>query len=320
MTSAATQLGLGLLDRIGNTPLLRLERLSRWLPPGVEVYAKAEFTNPGGSVKDRAAKNMILEAIKTGELTKDKILLDSTSGNTGIAYAMIGAALGYRVELVMPENASEKKRIIEAFGAKVIYTDPLEGSDGAQREAQRIYEADPKRFYLPDQYNNPNNWKAHYKTTAEEIWRQTEGRVTHFVAGIGTSGTLMGTGRRLKERNPNIRVIAVEPSTPLHGLEGLKHMETSIVPGIYDPRVHDRKVSVYTEDAYEMCCRMAREEGVLVGYSCGAALQGVFEVAMGLEEGVLVTVLPDSGERYLHTRYWEELLDNFEDYMKDHEL
>lgn len=319
MNPVGTTLGTGILDRIGRTPLLRLERLSRWLPKGVEVYAKAEFANPGGSVKDRAAKNMILEAIQSGELTKDKIILDSTSGNTGIAYAMIGAALGYRVELVMPENASEKKRVIEAYGAKVIYTDPLEGSDGAQLEAQRIYEKSPHKFYLPDQYNNPNNWKAHYLTTAEEIWSQTEGRVSHFVAGIGTSGTLMGTGRRLRELNPKIQIVAVEPATPLHGLEGLKHMETSIVPGIFDPSVYDRKVSVFTEDAYEMCCRMAREEGVLVGYSGGAAVQGVFEVAQGMTDGVIVTVLPDSGERYLRTRYWEELLDQFEDYMKDHE-
>ena len=312
--------GVGLLDRIGNTPLLRLERLSRWVPAGVRIYAKAEFTNPGGSVKDRAARNMVLEALKSGELTKDKVLLDATSGNTGIAYAMIGAALGIRVELVMPQNASEKSRIAEAFGAKVIYTDPLEGTDGAQTEAKRLYDADPGRFYLPDQYNNPNNWKAHYKTTAEEIWRQTEGSITHFVAGIGTSGTLMGTGRRLKELNPRIQIVAVEPATPLHGLEGLKHMETSIVPGIYDPAAHDRKVSVFTEDAYEMCCRMAREEGILVGYSCGAAMQGAFEVASGLQEGVVVTVLADSGERYMKTRYWDELLDNFEDFMKDREL
>ena len=319
MTTTAP-LGVGLLDRIGNTPLLRLERLSRWVPAGVRIYAKAEFTNPGGSVKDRAARNMVLEALKSGELTKDKVLLDATSGNTGIAYAMIGAALGIRVELVMPQNASEKSRIAEAFGAKVIYTDPLEGTDGAQTEAKRLYDADPGRFYLPDQYNNPNNWKAHYKTTAEEIWRQTEGRITHFVAGIGTSGTLMGTGRRLKELNPRIQIVAVEPATPLHGLEGLKHMETSIVPGIYDPAAHDRKVSVFTEDAYEMCCRMAREEGILVGYSCGAAMQGAFEVASGLQEGVVVTVLADSGERYMKTRYWDELLDNFEDFMKDREL
>ena len=319
MTTTAP-LGVGLLDRIGNTPLLRLERLSRWVPAGVRIYAKAEFTNPGGSVKDRAARNMVLEASKSGELTKDKVLLDATSGNTGIAYAMIGAALGIRVELVMPQNASEKSRIAEAFGAKVIYTDPLEGTDGAQTEAKRLYDADPGRFYLPDQYNNPNNWKAHYKTTAEEIWRQTEGSITHFVAGIGTSGTLMGTGRRLKELNPRIQIVAVEPATPLHGLEGLKHMETSIVPGIYDPAAHDRKVSVFTEDAYEMCCRMAREEGILVGYSCGAAMQGAFEVASGLQEGVVVTVLADSGERYMKTRYWDELLDNFEDFMKDREL
>lgn len=313
-------MGVGLLDRIGNTPLLRLERLSRWVPAGVEVYAKAEFMNPGGSVKDRAAKNMVLEALKSGALTQGKVLLDATSGNTGIAYAMIGAALGIRVELVMPQNASEKSRIAEAFGAKVIYTDPLEGTDGAQTEAKRMFDAAPDRFYLPDQYNNPNNWRAHYKTTAEEIWKQTEGRLTHFVAGIGTSGTLMGTGRRLRELNPKIQIVAVEPATPLHGLEGLKHMETSLVPGIYDPAVHDRKVSVFTEDAYEMCCRMAREEGILVGYSCGAAMQGAFEVASGLDRGVVVTVLPDSGERYMKTRYWDELLDNFEEYMRDHEL
>jgi cysteine synthase B len=312
--------GVGLLDRIGNTPLLRLERLSRWVPEGVEVYAKAEFMNPGGSVKDRPAKHMMLEALASGELTKDKILLDSTSGNTGIAYAMIGAALGIRVQLVMPQNASEKSRLIEAFGAKVLFTDPMEGTDGAQLESHRLYKENPDRYFMPDQYNNPNNWRAHYLTTAEEIWKQTEGRVTHFVGGIGTSGTLMGTGRRLKELNPEIEIVAVEPATPLHGLEGLKHMETSIVPGIYDSRVHHRKIAVFTEDAYEMCCRMAREEGILVGYSCGAAVHGVFEVANGLKEGVVVTVLPDSGERYLHTRYWGDLLDNFEDYMKDHDL
>lgn len=309
----------GLLERIGNTPLLKLERLSRWVSPRVSVYAKAEYLNPGGSVKDRAARNMVLEALKTGELTRDKILLDSTSGNTGIAYAMIGAALDIRVRLVMPANATEKGRLAEAFGAKVTYTDPLEGTDGAQLEAKRLRESDPARYYYPDQYNNPNNWRAHYQTTAEEIWRQTDGTISHFVAGIGTSGTLMGTGRRLRELNPNVSIVAVEPATPLHGLEGLKHMETSIVPGIYEPSVHDRKVSVFTEDAYEMCCRMAREEGILVGFSSGAALQGAFDVATGLSEGVVVTVLPDSGERYIRTRYWDELLDNFEDYMKDHE-
>jgi cysteine synthase B len=220
----------------------------------------------------------------------------------------------------MPENASEKKRIIETFGAKVVYTDPLEGSDGAQLEAQRIHRANPGKYFLPDQYNNPHNWKAHYKTTAEEIWSQTEGRLTHFVAGIGTSGTLMGTGRRLKELNPKIQIVAVEPATPLHGLEGLKHMASSIVPGIYDARVHQAKVPVFTEDAYEMCCRMAREEGVLVGFSSGAALQGAFEIAHGLSSGLVVTVLPDSGERYLRTRFWEEFLDQYEAFMKDRDL
>jgi cysteine synthase B len=280
--------------------------------------AKAEFANPGGSVKDRAARGMIQAAIRSGELTPDKIILDSTSGNTGIAYAMLGTALGYKVKLVMPENSSEKRRIIETFGAKVVLTDPLEGSDGAIIEAQKIRDADPKLYFMPDQYNNEQNWKAHYETTAMEIWEQTQGQVTHFVAGIGTSGTLMGTGRRLKELNPKIKVIAVEPATPLHGLEGLKHMASSIVPGIYDPSVHDEKVSVYTEDAYEMCCRLAREEGTLVGFSSGAALQGAFEVALGLKEGLVVTIFPDSGDRYLRSRFWEEVLSYFEEYWKKH--
>ncbi|MBI4396320.1 MAG: cysteine synthase family protein [Elusimicrobia bacterium] len=303
-----SQYGLDLLSRIGNTPLLRLNRLNKWAGENVRIYAKAEFMNPGGSVKDRAAKNMLLEAVKSGEMTKEKIILDSTSGNTGVAFAMLGAALGYRVEMVMPENASEKKRIIEAYGAEVIYTDPMEGSDGAMLEAQRIHKSNPRKYFMPDQYSNDNNWKAHYLTTAEEIWKQTEGQITHFVAGIGTGGTLVGTGRRLKELNPRIQIVAVEPATPLHGLEGMKHMESSIVPRIYDAFVQDRKVSVYTEDAYEMCCRLAREEGILAGYSGGAALQGSFEVALGLKEGVVVTVFPDSGERYLRTQFWKEVL------------
>jgi S-sulfo-L-cysteine synthase (O-acetyl-L-serine-dependent) len=318
-TDALTHLGQGLLDRVGNTPLLRLDRFNHWVGENVRIYAKAEFANPGGSVKDRPAKRMLLEAIRKGELTKDKIILDSTSGNTGIAYAMMGTALGYRVELVMPENASDKKRIIETFGARIIFTDPMEGSDGAQVEAQRLFDVHPGKYYMPDQYNNENNWKAHYHTTAEEIWQQTQGKVTHFVAGLGTGGTLTGTGRRLKELNPNIQVVAVEPATALHGLEGLKHMESSIVPGIYDPRVHDRKVAVYTEDAYEMCCRLAREEGLLVGYSSGAALHAAFEVALGLKEGLVVTVFCDAGERYLRTRFWDEVLAYFDKYWKDHE-
>ncbi|OGR93322.1 MAG: cysteine synthase [Elusimicrobia bacterium RIFCSPLOWO2_01_FULL_59_12] len=304
------KLGTGVVDLIGNTPLLRLERLRYWLGEQnkVELLAKAEFANPGGSVKDRPALRMIQEGIREKKLTPDKIIMDSSSGNTGVAYAMIGAALGYRVELVIPENAGEKRRIAETFGAQVILTDPLEGSDGAILEAQSRLRKNPGRYFMPDQYNNPNNWKAHYDTTAMEIWKQTEGRVTHFVAGIGTSGTLMGTGRRLKELNPKIEVIAVEPAGALHGLEGLKHMESSIVPGIYDPRGHDRKLSIYTEDAYEMVCRIAREEGLLLGYSGGAALQGAFEVAQGLKEGVVVTVLPDRGDRYLHSQFWDEIL------------
>ncbi len=308
------KLGAGIIDQIGNTPLLHLQRLAYWLgeEKKVSILAKAEYANPGGSVKDRAAWNMIKEGIKDKKLTREKIIMDSSSGNTGIAYAMIGAALGYRVELAIPENAGEKRRIAETYGAHVVLTDPLEGSDGAIVEAQRRANANPDRYFLPDQYNNPNNWKAHYKTTAEEIWKQTDGKITHFVAGIGTSGTLMGTGRRLKELNPKIEIIAVEPAGALHGLEGLKHMESSIIPGIYDAKVHDRKVSIYTEDAYEMVCRIAREEGLLLGYSGGAALQGAFEVAQGLQEGVVVTILPDRGDRYLRTQFWDEVLSFWE--------
>jgi cysteine synthase B len=303
-------------DLIGNTPLLRLDRLKYWLgeQSKVEILAKAEFANPGGSVKDRAAWNMIKEGIREKKLTRDKIILDSSSGNTGVAYAMLGAALGYPVELVIPENAGEKRRIAETFGARVILTDPLEGSDGAMLEAQARFLKFPDRYFMPDQYNNPNNWKAHYESTAMEIWTQTRGQVTHFVAGIGTSGTLMGTGRRLKELNPKIEIIAVEPATALHGLEGLKHMESSIVPGIYDPKVHDRKIPIYTEDAYEMVCRIAREEGLLIGYSGGAALQAAFEVAQGLKEGVVVTILPDRGDRYLRSQFWDEVLFFWEKY------
>ena len=310
------KLGSTLIDLIGHTPLLRLERLSYWLGENskVEILAKAEFANPGGSVKDRAAWNMIKEGIREGKLTRDKIIMDSSSGNTGIAYAMIGAALGYQVELVIPENAGEKRRIAETFGARVILSDPMEGSDGAIVEAQARLKKSPQKYFMPDQYNNPNNWKAHYQTTAMEIWKQTEGKVTHFVAGIGTSGTLMGTGRRLKELNPKIEIIAVEPASALHGLEGLKHMESSIVPGIYDAKVHDRKISVYTEDAYEMVCRVAREEGLLLGYSGGAALQGAFEVAQGIKEGVVVTILPDRGDRYLRSQFWDEVLSFWEKY------
>jgi cysteine synthase B len=312
------RLGSSVVDLIGNTPLLRLDRLRYWLgeQSKVEILAKAEFANPGGSVKDRAAWNMIKEGIRERKLTRDKVILDSSSGNTGVAYAMIGAALGYQVELVIPGNVGEKRRIAETFGARVILTDPLEGSDGAIVEAQARFQKSPDRYFMPDQYNNPNNWKAHYESTAMEIWNQTRGKVTHFVAGIGTSGTLMGTGRRLRELNPKIEIVAVEPATALHGLEGLKQMESSLVPGIYDPNVHDRKIPIYTEDAYEMVCRIAREEGLLIGYSGGAALQAAFEVAQGLKEGVVVTILPDRGDRYLRSQFWDEVLSFWEKYNK----
>ncbi len=305
-----------ILDQIGNTPLLELKSFERWIPKGVSIYAKAEFRNPGGSVKDRPAKRMILEAIRSGELTKDKTILDSSSGNTGVGYALIAAALGYKLELVMPDTASEKKRVIEAYGGQIVFTDPMEGSDGAILEAQKIYQKNPEKYYMPDQYNNDNNWKAHYHGTAEEIWKQTGGKLTHFVAGIGTSGTLMGNGRKLKELNPKIQIVAVEPAGALHGLEGLKHMESSIVPGIYDPKVHDKKISVFTEDAYEMTCRLARQEGVLAGYSSGAALQAAYQLANEIKEGMIVTVFPDGGDRYLRTQFWDEVLRYWEEHWK----
>lgn len=294
-----------ILERIGRTPLVRLRRLARELGAGVEIYAKTEWFNPGGSVKDRPALRMISEGEKSGQLTKEKIILDSTSGNTGIAYALIGAIKGYQVELVMPANASEeRKAILRAYGAKMVLTDPLEGSDGAIREAHRLYEANPGRYFMPDQYNNPANWQAHYDTTGPEIIAQTQGRVTHFVAAIGTSGTLVGTGRRLKEFNPKIQIFGVEPQQPMHGIEGLKHLATSLVPGIYDETLLDGKIAVSTEEAYELARRLAREEGLLVGQSSGAALAGAWELARRIGRGVIVTIFPDSGDRYLSTALW----------------
>jgi len=290
-----------ILERIGNTPLLKI---GQW--GDVEVYAKAEWFNPGGSVKDRAALWMIEDGERSGQLTKEKTILDATSGNTGIGYAMIGAVKGYKVKLVMPENAGEEtKQILKAYGAEMKFTDPLEGPDGAIREARRMYEEDPDRYFYPDQYNNPANPQAHYETTGLEIIEQTRGRVTHFVAGIGTGGTLMGTGRRLKEYRADIQIIAVEPDSGLHGIEGLKHMETSIVPGIYDESFLDGKVRVSTEDAYEMARRLAREQGLLVGQSSGAALKGALEVVKEIKAGVVVTIFPDSGTRYLNTALWK---------------
>ena len=295
-----------LLARIGNTPLLRLEKVTCDFP-SVEFYAKAEWFNPGGSVKDRAGLNMILEGERSGWLTPDKTILDATSGNTGIAYAMIAAARGYRVKLCLPASASiERKRMLRAFGAELVLTDAAEGSDGAIRKVRELYAADPERYFYPDQYSNPANWRAHYQSTANEIWAQTGGRITHFVAGLGTSGTFVGTGRRLRELNPNIRLISLQPDSGFHGLEGLKHMETAIVPSIYDPALAHLDLGIGTEEAYRMVRRLAREEGLLVGPSSGAALVGCLQVAREIQHGVIVTVFPDAADKYLSQQFWEE--------------
>jgi len=293
-----------LLDEIGNTPILRIRKLTDHLKPNVEVWAKLEMFNPGGSVKDRPALQMILDAEESGLLTPEKVILDSTSGNTGIAYAMIGAVKGYRVELVMPSSVSiERRYVIQAYGAELILSDPLEGSDGAIVMCREVLAKDPERYYKPDQYNNPSNPKAHYLHTAPEIWEQTQGRVTHFVATLGTSGTLIGTGRRLKEYNPNIQVVAIEPPE-FHGIEGLKNMDVSIIPGIYDTSVWDQKVQVDTEEAYDAARSLTHQLGLLVGQSCGAAMVGALKVAETLDEGVVVTLFPDSGEKYMSTPLW----------------
>jgi cysteine synthase B len=301
--------GESLLGRIGNTPLLRLARMGREFT-NVEFYAKAEWLNPGGSVKDRAALGMIREGERIGALRPGKVILDATSGNTGIAYAMIGAILGYHVRLCVPASASpERLHILAAYGADVILTPAEEGSDGAIRRARSLYDADPERYYFPDQYGNPANWRAHYQTTAVEIWEQTRGRLTHFVAGLGTSGTFVGTVRRLREFRPGIQAVSVQPDSSFHGVEGLKHMASAIVPAIYDPSLANLDLAVRTEDAYAMAKRLAREEGLLAGVSSGAALHGCFEVARSLPpeaHAVIVTVFPDSGDRYLSERFWQE--------------
>jgi len=294
-----------LLDRIGHTPLLRLRRVTQDLPDRVEVYLKAEWFNPGGSVKDRPVLRMLDDAERDGRLEPGKTILDSTSGNAGIAYAMIGAVKGYPVDLVMPASASEeRKRIIAAYGARITLSDPLEGSDGAIVLAREIHARAPERYFKPDQYNNPSNWRAHYDTTGPEILEQTGGRVTHFVAGLGTTGTLVGTGRRLHEADPRIEVVAVEPDRALHGLEGMKHLASSIVPGIYDAAVPDRTLAVSTEAGYAMARRLAREEGYFVGESSGAAVVGALLVAGALRSGVVVAIAPDGGDRYLSTPLW----------------
>jgi cysteine synthase B len=304
------QHGSSLLERIGETPLVRLEKPVRGLE-GVTLLGKAEWANPGGSVKDRAAASMVSDARARGLLAPGKTLLDATSGNTGIAFAMLGAALGFPVQLAMPSNVSpERKRILRAFGAKVEWTSPDQGSDGAIRRAREMAGNDPDRFCYVDQYSNDANWLAHYRTTGQEIWRQTGGEVTHFVSGLGTSGTFMGVIRRLKELNPAIQGVAMQPDSPFHGLEGLKHMGTSIVPEIYDPRLADRTVEVETEVAYAMAKRLAREEGLLVGISAAAAVAASVKIsqkeAAAGRRAVIVTVLPDSGEKYLTERFWEE--------------
>ena len=296
--------GSSVLEMIGRTPLVRLHQFERETP-GVELYAKAEWQNPGGSVKDRAAARMILDGEATGKLNASRIILDATSGNTGIAYAMVGAARGYRVKLCVPENASnERKLILRALGAELVLTSPLEGTDGAIREARRLYAEDPERYFYPDQYNNDANWLAHYDTTAPEMIEQTSGRLTHFVAGLGTSGTFIGTGRRLRKFNPAIKLISFQPSSPFHGLEGLKHMETAIVPGIYDPTLADEDLRIDTERAYRMVRRLAREEGLLAGISSGAAVAAMVDVAKRLDRGVVVTVFPDGAEKYLSESFW----------------
>jgi cysteine synthase B len=289
---------------IGGTPLIRLPAFEP--RTGVEIYAKLESRNPGGSVKDRAALAMIREGERSGALQPGQVLLDASSGNTGISYAMLGAAKGLRVMLCVPANVtSERQRLMRAYGAELILTDPMEGSDGAIREARRIYERDPGRYFYPDQYSNPANWRAHYDTTAVEIIEQTSGRVTHFVAGLGTSGTFVGTGRRLREWRPSVRLISVQPESPFHGLEGLKHMASAIVPAIYDPTLADRDERVSTEESYVLVRRLARRHGILVGPSSAAALAACVRVAAGVDHGVIVTIFPDGGDRYMSESFWQ---------------
>jgi cysteine synthase B len=310
MITTVKPLGTSILQRIGNTPLVRLEQLTADLP-GIQILGKAEWANPGGSVKDRAASAIVTDAQRRGLLGEGRGLLDATSGNTGIAYAMLGAALGFSVTLCMPSNVSpERKRYLAAYGAQVIWTNPADGSDGAIRKARELAAAEPDRYYYADQYSNEENWKAHYRTTANEIWEQTEGHITHFVAGLGTSGTFMGTTRRLKELNPAIRCISMQPDSPFNGLEGLKHMATAIVPRIYEAKLADANIEMSTELAYWMVKRLAREQGLLVGISSGAAVATAAQIAeqeaKAGREAVIVTILCDSAEKYMSERFWQE--------------
>lgn len=303
-SEAGCSQGTSLLELVGTTPLIRLRRIERDVP-GIELYGKAEFTNPGGSVKDRPARRMLLEGLRNGALGPGKVILDATSGNTGIAYAMLGAALGYPVALCVPDNVTrERKQILRAYGVELILTSPLEGSDGAIREARLRHAADPDRYFYPDQYSNEFNWRAHFDTTGLEVFEQTEGRITHFVAGLGTSGTFVGAGRRLKQLKPSVVLVAMQPDSPLHGIEGLKHMATAMVPSIYDPLLADEDVLVETEEAIAMTRRLAREEGVFVGISSGANVLAALRTV--IPPAVVVTILCDGGERYLSERFWEE--------------
>jgi cysteine synthase B len=294
------------VDLIGNTPLIRLHSFETGLR-NVELYAKAEWKNPGGSVKDRPAARMIADGEASGQLTRDKIILDATSGNTGIAYAMIGAARGFRVRLCMPENVTpERKKVLRAFGAEVVFTSPMDGSDGAILKAREMYAANPELYFYADQYNNDGNWRAHFDGTGPEIIEQTGGRLTHFVAGLGTSGTFVGVGRRLRQYRSSIRLISVQPDSPLHGLEGLKHMDSAIVPGIYDAALADEDIRVSTEESFELTRRLARQEGLLVGISSGANLAGALNVARRATDAVIVVIFCDGGDKYLSERFWDE--------------
>ncbi len=294
---------------IGNTPLVAFQRITEHLPANVQLYAKAEWTNPGGSVKDRAALNIIRTAEREGKLRRGMTLVDSTSGNTGIAYAMLGAARGIKVKLFLPSNVSpERTAILRAYGVDLVFTDPLEGSDGAIRAVRDLVAREPHAYFYADQYSNPANWQAHYHTTGVEVWQQTGGSITHFLAGLGTSGTLMGTGRRLKDYNPDIQIISLQPDSPFHGLEGLKHMPTAIKPGIFDPTLADRNLELRTEEAHSMAVRLAREEGLMVGVSAAAAMAGALKIAEELAErgkpATIVTLFPDSAAKYLSHAPW----------------
>jgi len=306
VTPGPSRPSASVVDLIGNTPLIRLTSFEAGFRD-VELYAKAEWQNPGGSVKDRPAARMIADAERAGKLTRDRIILDATSGNTGIAYAMIGSARGYRVRLCVPENVTpERKKVLRAFGADVVFTNPMEGSDGAIIKARAMYAANPELYFYPDQYNNESNWRAHFDTTGPEILEQTGGRITHFVAGLGTSGTFVGVGRRLRQAKPSTALISVQPDSPLHGLEGLKHMDSAIVPGIYDPTLADEDIRVSTEEAFDVTRRLARQEGLLVGPSSGANLAGALRVARRTADAVIVVIFCDGGDKYLSERFWDE--------------